>query len=163
MTVRFEESGYDFMEGSNETSSVCLVSSGESDIPFTVSLGTLSGTAEGMMDMHDSVTHITDPTSILLGTLDYRVIEGANLTFEVSQQRKCIDIAVIDDAVLESDESFTLILASSSESISVLTRSCTVSITDDDGMFLKSSDVRCSYCFPLSCDCQLGASRIFCH
>ena len=38
-----------------------------------------------------------------------------------------------NDVVLENDEFFTLILTSSSESVSILTSSCTISIIDDDG------------------------------
>ena len=51
MTVRFEETSYEFMEGTIETSIICVVSSGESDVPFTAMLSTLDGTAAGIVDM----------------------------------------------------------------------------------------------------------------
>ena len=132
VTVRFEETSYEFVEWSIETSNICVVSSGESDIPFTVTLSTLDGTAAGMVDMKSVPKH-TYQFFFLLASDDYRVIDGANLTFEVLETRKCMEIILTNDVVLESDEFFTLLLTSSSDSVSVLTSFCTISIIDDDG------------------------------
>ena len=57
VTVRFEETSYEFEEGSIETSNICVVSSGESDIPFTVTLSTLDGTAAGIVDIKSVPKH----------------------------------------------------------------------------------------------------------
>lgn len=130
MTVHFEEANYEFLEGTNETNNICVVSLGASDIPFTVTLSTLNGTATGMVYMNLLGTY---PSTFPLAAEDYRVIDGANLTFEVSETRVCMEIILINDAILESDEVFTLLLASSMDSVLISTSSCTITVVDDDG------------------------------
>ena len=44
--VQFEDTTSSFVEGSTDTS-VCLLLIGQSDIPITVTLNTISGTTEG--------------------------------------------------------------------------------------------------------------------
>ena len=47
VVVRFENTSYEFLEGTNETREICVVSSGESAVSFTVTISTLDGTAIG--------------------------------------------------------------------------------------------------------------------
>ena len=44
-----------------------------------------------------------------------------------------MEIILINDAILESDEVFTLLLASSMDSVLISTSSCTITVVDDDG------------------------------
>ena len=48
-----------------------------------------------------------------------------------SVSRQCLNIAIMDDSVLEGEESFLLVLQS--ESAGVTTRNASVSIQDNDG------------------------------
>lgn len=46
----------------------------------------------------------------------------------------CVDITIINDIVLENDETFTVRLSSPDEDVIVESRDATVTISDDDGM-----------------------------
>jgi hypothetical protein len=70
---------------------------------------------------------------IIVGTSDYRTIGGTPLTFNVLQNRVCAEIFLVNDPILENDESFTVLLMPLSESVSILTTSVNIAIVDDDG------------------------------
>ena len=46
-----------------------------------------------------------------------------------------MDIVVVNDAVLENDEAFTVRLSSADEDVTVESQDATVIISDDDGIY----------------------------
>lgn len=103
--------------------------------------------------------------SLFLGSLDYQDFDNAVLTFDVSENRQCFEIGLIDDTILESDEFFTVMLAPTSDSVRVLISmdSCTVTIIDDDSKSIPSSPPILQVCMPFHsasnrCDSQLGTT-----
>ena len=137
VSVRWEETNYEFVEGHMEPTNVCVVSSGEREIPFIVTLSTTSGTAQGKHRPCSSIKHHIYNQSIIfapffLGELDYQGFVGADLTFDASESRRCLDIGLVDDSILENDEFFTILLASTNQRILIVTNSRTVTIIDDD-------------------------------
>lgn len=136
VSVRWEETNYEFVEGHMEPTNVCVASSGEKEIPFIVTFSTTSGTAQGKHKPCFSIKHHIYNQSVIfapfiLEELDYQGFVE-DLTFDVSESRKCFDIGLVDDSILENDEFFTILLASTNERILILTNSCTVTIIDDD-------------------------------
>ena len=68
-----------------------------------------------------------------LGSFDYQTISANDLIFNVDEDRMCTNAIILNDQILENDESFTVSLVSMSDSVIVLTESTDILITDDDG------------------------------
>jgi len=51
-----------------------------------------------------------------------------------SQQQECEDVAIINDALLESDETFSIVLTTSAENTAISHSTSTITILDDDSM-----------------------------
>ena len=67
----------------------------------------------------------------ITANLDYGQV-NMRLSFgQGSGSRQCLNITIIDDSVLEGEESFLLVLRS--DSAEVTTRNASVSIQDNDG------------------------------
>ena len=63
--------------------------------------------------------------------LDYRRVNVRLMFDQGSVSRQCLNVTIMDDSVLEGEESFILVLQS--ESAGVTTRNASVSIQDNDG------------------------------
>lgn len=96
VTVSFEQSSYSLTEGN--IVQVCALLSSESalDITVTVNLSITGGTA--------------------VQNSDY-VLPGQVLTFMTREMRSCVFAGAINDAILEEDESFTLMLESNNMAV----------------------------------------------
>lgn len=61
---------------------------------------------------------------------------------ESDGDRRCINVTIIDDLLLENDESFTLLLTSADSAVSVSQNMTTVTILDDDSVTLALQPVQ---------------------
>ena len=63
---------------------------------------------------------------------DYTAVTGRTLTFAAGETRKTIEVALLQDAVREGDETFTLSFASADGTVDVAGASAAGTITDDE-------------------------------
>ena len=63
---------------------------------------------------------------------DYTAVSGGTLTFAAGETRKTIEVALLQDAVREGDETFTLSFASADGTVDVRGASAAGTITDDE-------------------------------
>ena len=67
---------------------------------------------------------------------DYGGVNTSLLFDQGSVGRQCLNITIMDDSVLEGEESFILVLRS--DSAEVTTRNASVSIQDNDGKSIEN-------------------------
>lgn len=149
MIVGFAEAEYSITENGNGQE-VCTELTGRTQIPVSVSLVTIiidgSATGKSTIVLVDILSHasnnyvpyylhyIIDPSDFMSGNV--------SVTFEPQpdgqSSPQCTDITIIDDDLLEGDESFTIEIQNPSEGVSPdpLANSATVIIADDDSTFL---------------------------
>ena len=116
-------------------------------------------------------------TQLADSTDDYGTVSNT-LTFAACQRSRCVDISIFDDLKVESEESFGIGLRRLSELDSRITINpsrATVTIIDDDGMYVLHSSLTvdahteltpynivlvCNDCVPthfsISCFCTCG-------
>ena len=57
-----------------------------------------------------------------------------DLTFEPSEQRRCTNILIVDDAIVESrNETLAVVMSSTDKYVSLTSDSTLITIYDDDG------------------------------
>lgn len=78
------------------------------------------------------------PWHPFVGTDDYSPVSSMELSFRVASatQPQCADIQLEDDSVLESDETFLVILNSSDSAVLTDPNTATVTINNDDSKLL---------------------------
>ena len=68
------------------------------------------------------------------GGIDFTpVAPSTQLTFTSGSQRVCVDITLVDDAIAESEETFTAILSSNQERITLAANPALITILDNEG------------------------------
>jgi len=68
--------------------------------------------------------------------MDYSAVEGNLLTFSPAMNVSCATvIPIIDDNVLEDDQTFSVVLSTTELDVLLDPASATVTIVDDDGEF----------------------------
>lgn len=60
------------------------------------------------------------------------MIGSTQLYYAAAIDQECIDIIIIDDSALESNESFTIHLTSNSDRVTILTEAVMATITNND-------------------------------
>ena len=85
---------------------------GSSDVPLAVSISTLSGSATA--------------------DEDYEPLESTDVTFEPSDQQQLVAIMIMNDAVFELTENFSIAVSASSPQIVTPSNITTITITDDE-------------------------------
>ena len=67
------------------------------------------------------------------------------ITFEAGSTRTTVNVQIIDDNVVESEEDFTAVLSSSESNVMIGENTATVSVLDNDGLlhFLKGMFSKC--------------------
>ena len=109
VNIGFEETHYYVNEKASQIEVCIMLRSGHLDRPVGLIFSTSNSSAQAPNDY----------TEVMLET-----------TFE--EGRKCIEVAIIDDEFVESDESFLLIVNSTDAAVTVNLPVATVIITDDD-------------------------------
>ena len=131
MVVSFGSASYVFQE-SVMIGTICVASSGESDVPFNVTVTTSDGSAQGTETCTSYLPTYYHSYLFPLELLDYRLIGSADLVFSATSNHECIEIVIIDDFALESDELFRVFLTATSERVSIATETAMVTITDNN-------------------------------
>ncbi len=64
----------------------------------------------------------------------------AQLRFSPSQEHQCLNITILDDTILESEEDFQVTLTTVMERVTLDPDTTTITVADDDG---KQINLRC--------------------
>ena len=89
-----------------------LIKFGSSDVPLAVTISTLSGSATA--------------------DEDYEPLESTDVMFEPSDQQQFVAITIMNDAVFELTENFSIAVSASSPQIVTPSNITTITITDDE-------------------------------
>ena len=111
MTVGFETSKYSLREGMSSPEVCILLEGGQLDRPVDITLFSSDRTAHAQADYARLFTTQFEPS------------DG---------NTHCVDIAIIDDSLVERNETFTLALISNDSAVSLTSQSATVVIIDND-------------------------------
>ena len=111
VTVGFETSNYFLHEGTSFHEVCIFVKGGQLDRPVDLTLFSTDGTA------------ITKSDYVGLSPVVFEPGDGENI---------CLDIKIINDLVVERNETFTLTLVSNDTALHVISQNATVVIIDDD-------------------------------
>lgn len=109
---------------------------------YTVSedAGTISVcavTKSGMLDKSVSFTFSTqDMTATSINPRDYSSF-SSTFTFNKTTTMRCADISILGDTIVESAESFRVVLETEDTSISLESTPSTVTITDTDKVLIE--------------------------
>ena len=146
MTVRFVETEYSVNENGNSLE-VCTELSGRTQIPVSISLVTLDGSAISKLTVDVLTNYIMCHTFgmfYLIDPSDY-MSEDISVTFDPQpdglSSPQCTDIVIMNEELLEDDETFMVEIQNPSQGVTPdpLANSATVIITDDDSMFLLTN------------------------
>ena len=127
--VGFQMESYTVIEDQG-TLEVCVVVSGERDIDISVTLTTQGGTARGgllSILLHVSVLFLNHATE----WADFDPL-SVELEFNPDTSEVCINIGIINDAVLEGIEYFIAVLTANDPRVIVSPGSATITIMDND-------------------------------
>ena len=64
--------------------------------------------------------------------MDFSSLPATSLSLSAANPIQCSTVSILDDAVVELDETFSALLSSSNEFVDITQASSTVTITDDD-------------------------------
>ena len=80
------------------------------------------------------------------GAIDYIAL-NSDLTFSPGNKRVCSNVSIINDAVYEDPEDFTVSISTSDPSVIIdpTRESGTATILDDDGKLVKCMELSCTY------------------
>ncbi len=77
---------------------------------------------------------------ISAGNKDYQLMT-AQLRFSPSQEHQCLNITILDDTILESEEDFQVSLMTVMERVTLDPDTTTITVADDDGKQIISGCV----------------------
>ena len=138
----YERTSLTVVEGTDDNVELILTREGSVDLPVLVNFTTISGTAEGgrlnlektalKLFISSKIAHFTGGNSFL--GQDYVTVSNMEVVFVAGATELSFIIPILDDAVLESTESFSVIITSNDPNtiISDETRTATVIIIDTD-------------------------------
>ena len=83
------------------------------------------------------------------GVEDYSPVSNIELLFQPASasQPQCVDIQLVDDSVLENNETFLVTLSSSDSAVLTNPNAATVTINNDDGKMLQYTLQHCTLKF----------------
>ena len=115
VSIAFSETNYTFAE-SNATVEVCVGLTGllERNIEITMSATPLSASTDDDYIFNDSV-----------------------LTFTASVSRRCVDILIVNDDIVEKSEEIILTLSSNDTSVSIISPDTVITIEDSSFIRLR--------------------------
>ena len=109
VTVGFEVAEYSLHEGMSSLEVCILLEGGQLDRPVNTALFSNDKTALAQVDYAGLYTTEFEPTD-----------------------RKCVEVTIKDDTLVERDETFTLVLSSNDSAVHIISHSATVTIIDND-------------------------------
>ena len=116
ITLGFEKTNYTVYED-DSTLEVCVIcQGGRLNRPLDLTIASSDGSASAPMDYSNLFL-----TTNFLESVDHRL---------------CVNVTIVDDLLLEDDESFTLLLTSADRAVSMTLNSTTVTILDNDAVTL---------------------------
>ena len=74
------------------------------------------------------------PLSQCTDGLDFTLVQ-MSLIFVQDTIIQCVEILIMDDIILENDESFSVLLGTTDGAVNILQDQAVVTITDDDSMY----------------------------
>ena len=138
MNVTFEQQTYAIGEDDGSVT-VCVRVTGEFERPVEVNISTEPDSAQGESTLCACLQHFyrcIDCCVTIIGGSDFISVSEV-LTFEPSLNgsRLCVMVDVINDSVLEEEQTFFLVLSAADPDIAVQEDSAVVFIMDNDGIF----------------------------
>ena len=135
------------MSESNGSVAVCIRLEGDLERSVMVNLTTLSDTAQGEYSVHGVLNVLCIYTEIFIlvnlfctmllsqctDGLDFTLVQ-MSLIFVQAPTIQCVEILIMDDIILENDESFSVSLSTNDGAVNVLQDQALVTITDNDSM-----------------------------
>ena len=74
--------------------------------------------------------------SLVDASMDYTTLSPIVLTFGECDVRRCVNVSIDDDLVIEAEESFAVTLEEMEERITISREDGNITIIDDDSMFV---------------------------
>ena len=146
MNTSIEQDAYTVNE-TNGSVTVCVRLEGDLERSVIVNLTTLSDTAQGEYSAHGVLDVLCIYTEIFIlvnlfctvllsqctDGLDFTSVQ-MSLIFVQGTTIQCMEIPIMDDIVLEDDESFSVSLSTNDGAVNILQDQAVVTITDNDSM-----------------------------
>lgn len=146
MNTSIEQDAYTVNE-TNGSVTVCVRLEGDLERSVIVNLTTLSDTAQGeysaqgVLDVLCIYTEIFILVNLFCTVLLSQCTDGLDFTsvqmsliFVQGTTIQCMEIPIMDDIVLEDDESFSVSLSTNDGAVNILQDQAVVTITDNDSM-----------------------------
>lgn len=144
MNTSIEQDAYTVNE-TNGSVTVCVRLEGDLERSVMVNLTTLSDTAQGEYSAHGVLDVLLCIYSILVNLFcamllsqctdgpDFTSVQ-MSLIFVQGTTIQCVEIPIMDDVILENDESFSVSLSTNDGAVNILQDQAVVTITDNDSM-----------------------------
>ena len=115
---------------------VCVeLVSGETDIAAQIELRTQAGNAQGRLK-HEIITTGCIVFTIFIfyciANIDYSELAGIPLTITGTSRIRCSMVPILEDTIVELDETFSALINTSDPAINLVRDSASVSIRDND-------------------------------